>query len=255
MVMEGEELTEKARVIKGPDEIKAMRCASHACETAVPAMEDAARAGVPSGQMSEDDIWAVLHAENIRRGGEWIETRLLTSGPRTNPWFQECGPRLVQNNEIVSFDTDSIGSYGICVDISRSWWIGDQAPPPDMISAMQHAHEHIQINIKMLAPGVSMRSLSKNGHRLHDHYQVQKYGCMMHGVGLCDEWPLIAYPDQLVDGAFEYELEAGMVLSVEALVSPEGGDFSIKLEDQVLITEDGFKNLTTYEFDRVLMAV
>jgi Xaa-Pro aminopeptidase len=120
---------------------------------------------------------------------------------------------------------------------------------------MQHAHEHIQINIKMLAPGVSMRSLSKNGHRLHDHYQVQKYGCMMHGVGLCDEWPLIAYPDQLVDGAFEYELEAGMVLCVEALVSPEGGDFSIKLEDQVLITEDGFENLTTYEFDSVLMGV
>ena len=31
---EGEELTEKARAIKGPDEIKAMRCASHACEAA-----------------------------------------------------------------------------------------------------------------------------------------------------------------------------------------------------------------------------
>ena len=75
----------------------------------------------------------------------------------------------------------------------------------------------------------------------------------MHGVDLCDEWPLIAYPDQLVDGAFEYELEAGMVLCVEALVSPEGGDFSIKLEDKVLITEDGFEKLTTYKFDRVLM--
>jgi Xaa-Pro aminopeptidase len=252
-VFEGEELTEKARVIKGPDEIKAMRCASHACETAVRAMEEAARAGVPGGQMSEDDIWAVLHAQNIRRGGEWIETRLLASGPRTNPWFQECGPRLVQNNEIISFDTDLIGSYGICVDISRSWWIGDQAPRPDMIAAMQHAHEHIQRNMSMLAPGVSMRSLSENCHRLDDQYQKQKYGCLMHGVGLCDEWPLIAYPDHLVDGAFEYELEAGMVFCVEALVSPEGGDFSIKLEDQVLITEDGFENLTRYPFDAALM--
>jgi Xaa-Pro dipeptidase len=75
----------------------------------------------------------------------------------------------------------------------------------------------------------------------------------MHGVGLCDEWPLITYPDHLVDGAFEYELETGMVLCVEALVSPEGGDFSIKLEDQVLITEDGFENLTRYPFDAALM--
>jgi Xaa-Pro aminopeptidase len=139
------------------------------------------------------------------------------------------------------------------VDISRSWWIGDQAPRPDMVAAMQHAHEHIQSNMSMLAPGVSMRSLSENCHRLDDHYQAQKYGCLMHGVGLCDEWPLIAYPDHLVDGAFEYELEAGMVLCVEALVSPEGGDFSIKLEDQVLITDNGFENLTTYPFDPALM--
>ena len=34
---------------------------------------------------------------------------------------------------------------------------------------------------------------------------------------------------------------------------PEGGDFSIKLEDQVLITEDGFENLTRYPFDAALM--
>ena len=254
-IMDGEELTEKARVIKGPDEIKAMRCASHACETAVWEMETQARNGVPSGNMSENDIWAVLHSENIKRGGEWIETRLLASGPRTNPWFQECGPRLVKNNEIVSFDTDLISSYGICVDISRSWWIGDKEPRPDMIAAMQHAHEHIQQNMRMLAPGVSMRSLSENCHRLNENYQKQKYGCMMHGVGLCDEWPLIAYPDQLVDGAFEYQLEPGMVLCVEALVSPVGGDFSIKLEDQVLITESSFENLTKYEFDVKLMGI
>ncbi|MEM1302900.1 MAG: dimethylsulfonioproprionate lyase DddP, partial [Pseudomonadota bacterium] len=122
-IMEGEEVTEKSRSIKGPDEILAMRCASHACETAVAKMEAACQPG-----LSEDEIWAVLHAENIKRGGEWIETRLLASGPRTNPWFQECGPRVVQNNEIVAFDTDLVGSYGICVDISRTWWVGDRAP-------------------------------------------------------------------------------------------------------------------------------
>ncbi|HAR51301.1 MAG TPA: peptidase M24, partial [Roseovarius nubinhibens] len=109
-IMEGEELTEKTRAIKGPDEILAMRCAVHACETSVAAMERFAREAVPQGNTSEDDVWAVLHAENIKRGGEWIETRLLASGPRTNPWFQECGPRIIQNNEIISFDTDLIGS-------------------------------------------------------------------------------------------------------------------------------------------------
>ncbi len=251
-VMPGEELTEHARSIKGPDEILAMRCASHACETACYAMEEAARAGVPQGNMSEDDIWAVLHAENIRRGGEWIETRLLSSGPRTNPWFQECGGRIVQNNEIVAFDTDLVGAYGICVDISRTWWIGDEKPRPDMIEAMQVGIEHIQTNMEMLRPGVTIPELTANCHPLPDKYWKQKYGCLMHGVGLCDEWPLVAYHDKAVDGAFDYALQPGMTLCVEALISPEGGDFSIKLEDQVVITEDGYENLTKYPFDPVL---
>lgn len=255
IVEDGEEVTEKSRSIKGADEINAMRCASHACETAVQAMEDFARANVGDGKTTEDDVWAVLHAENIRRGGEWIETRLLASGQRTNPWFQECGPRICQSNEIIAFDTDLIGSYGICVDISRTWWIGDEKPRADMVYAMQHAHEHIMTNMEMLKPGVLMKELTFNAHKLDDEFQAQKYGCLMHGVGLCDEWPLIAYPDKYVDGAYDYVLEPGMVLCVEAAVGAVGGDFSIKLEDQVLITEDGFENLTKYPFDSALMGL
>ena len=247
-IMQGEEVTEKSRSIKGPDEILAMRCASHSCEVAVKAMEDAIQSGI-----SENELWSVLHAENIKRGGEWIETRLLTSGPRTNPWFQECGPRILQNNEIIALDTDLVGSYGICVDISRTFWHGDENPRPDMIYAMRHGVEHIQQNMELLKPGVSMRDLTMKTHTLDEQYQKGKYGCLMHGVGLCDEWPLIAYPDQHVEGSYDYELEAGMVLCVEALVSPEGGDFSIKLEDQVLVTETGYENLTKYPFDKRLM--
>ena len=44
-----------------------------------------------------------------------------------------------------------------------------------------------------------------------------------------------------------------MTLCVEALIGEVGGDFSIKLEDQVLITEDGYENLTTYPHDPALM--
>jgi len=252
-VLDGEEVTERTRAIKGPDEILAMRCAHHACEVSIAEMEHFARTEIPKGHVSEDDVWAELHKSNIRRGGEWIETRLLASGPRTNPWFQECGPRLIQPNEIVAFDTDLIGAYGICIDISRTWWIGEGRPSNAMISAMNHGVDHIRQNMAMLQPGVTIRELVHNGHQLAPEYWKQKYSCKMHGVGLCDEWPFVAYPDSWVDGAFEVALEPGMVLCVEALVSPEGGDFSIKLEDQVLITETGFENLTRYPFDPALL--
>ncbi|MEM7072871.1 MAG: M24 family metallopeptidase, partial [Pseudomonadota bacterium] len=247
-VIDGEAVAEHARSIKGEDEIRAMRCAHHACDQAVLAMEKAAQPG-----MSENEIWAILHAENIKRGGEWIETRLLATGPRTNPWFQECGPRILQDNEILAFDTDLVGAYGICVDISRSWWIGERPARDDMIRAMVHAHDHIMTNMALLQPGRPFHELTHQGHVLDAIYQKQKYSVMMHGVGLCDEWPSICYPDHWHEDAFPYQVEAGMVFCVEALVSPEGGDFSIKLEDQVLITDDGFENLTRYPFDPALL--
>ncbi|MEO8241264.1 MAG: dimethylsulfonioproprionate lyase DddP [bacterium] len=252
-VMEGEEVTERTRAIKGPEDIAAMRCAHDACDKAIAEMEAFARLNIPKGTVSEDAIWAELHAGNIRRGGEWIETRLLASGPRTNPWFQECGPRIVQMNEIVAFDTDLIGCYGMCIDISRTWWIGDRKPRQDMVDAMHHARDHIDDHMARLKPGAAIRDLVLEGHQLAPDYWKQKYSCKMHGVGLCDEWPYVPYPDGYVPGAFEHVLEPGMTLCVEALVSPEGGDFSIKLEDQVLITETGCENLTKYPFDAALM--
>ena len=122
-----------------------------------------------------------------------------------------------------------------------------------MVYAMRHAVDHIAENAAMLKPGVSFRDLTFGGHALDEKFQKLKYGAKMHGVGLCDEWPLIVYPDHYKKGAFDYEVEAGMVFCVEALVGEEGGDFSIKLEDQVLVTETGSENLTTYPFDKHLM--
>ncbi|MFL2801066.1 MAG: M24 family metallopeptidase [Paracoccaceae bacterium] len=117
----GEKIMEHARSIKSAEEIKAMRCSISACETSMHIMENKTKPG-----MTENDIWSILHSENIKRGGEWIETRLLSSGTKTNPWFQECGSRILQNNEIVAFDTDLVGCYSMCTDISRTWWVGDQ---------------------------------------------------------------------------------------------------------------------------------
>ena len=138
-------------------------------------------------------------------------------------------------------------------DISRTWWIGDEDPPAEMRRQYQIGVEHIQTNMELLKPGVSFKELTFGGHLLAPEFVDSRYGCKMHGVGLCDEWPLIAYPEDWRDRAFEYEVQPGMMFCVEVVVAHKGGDFSIKLEDQVLITEDGYENLTNYPFDERLM--
>lgn len=138
----------------------------------------------------------------------------------------------------------------MCCDISRTWWIGDGPAAAAMTDAMRHALDHIRHNETLLRPGTPLSALPGKLHRLRPEFQALKYGVAYHGVGLCDEWPSIAYPDQVVPGAFDdHILLPGMVICVEALVAHEGGDFSIKLEDQVLVTETGPENLTRYPFD------
>ena len=248
MTSDGEEVMEKIRAVKGPDEIKALRCAQHACEQALAEMRRQTEPG-----MTENDVWAVLHAENIKRGGEWIETRLLASGQRTNPWFQECGPRVLQNNEILSWDTDLVGCYGMCVDISRSWFIGDGEPTREMIDTHREAYLQITENWQKIRPGMTIKELSHSCRDMPPEFDALKYGCVMHGVGLCDEWPLVKYKDRWEDGEFDYELQPGMFLCSEAYLGRVGGTFGIKLEDQVMVTEDGVENLTRCPFDAKLM--
>jgi len=247
VIEDGEELMERTRAIKGPDEILAMRCAVHACEQAIAEMRDVAAPG-----LTENDIWAELHKSNIIRGVEWIETRILNSGQRSNPWFQECGPRIVGNNEILAFDTDLIGCYGMCVDISRSWFLGDGRPTGRQRDLHAIAYEHIMTNADQVRPGITFKELSDRGHHLPDAYIPQRYGSKFHGVGLADEWPAIKYPIDWEERGYDGVVEPGMVLCVEAYIGEVGGPDGIKLENQLLVTETGIENLTACPFDSLL---
>ncbi|MEM7194010.1 MAG: dimethylsulfonioproprionate lyase DddP [Pseudomonadota bacterium] len=247
-VTDGQEVMEMARFIKGEDEIKAMRCSVVSTEICLRLMQEALEPG-----LTENDIWSILHAENIRRGGEWIECRILSSGPRTNPWFQESGPRVMQNGELLAFDTDLIGPYGICADISRTWMIGDFEPTADQKAIYQEAYDHITANTAMLKPGISFREITERGHRLAPQYRELRYGVIMHGVGLCDEYPSIRYPEDVEHHGYDGVVEPGVALCVEAYVGEVGGKEGVKLEDQVVITEDGAENLTTYPFESRLL--
>jgi len=244
-ITNGQEVTEFARVIKDDNEINAMRCAIAACESAMHEMEAMVHPGI-----TEVDAWAILQHGNHIRGGEWIETRILSSGPRTNPWFQEAGPRVMAAGEILAFDTDLIGPYGYCADLSRTWIVGDAEPSAYEKQIYRDAVDHIRMNTEALKPGIPLDDLTRVSQQLPAQYIEQRYGVVYHGVGLCDEYPSIRYAQDFEAGQHgDRVLEPGMTLCVEVYYGEVGGPCGIKLEDQVLITETGHENLTRYPFD------
>ena len=246
-IVSGEEVMELARAIKSDDEIAAMRRAIAACEAAMGVMQARLDPG-----MTENDLWSVLHAENIRRGGEWIETRLLASGPRTNPWFQECSARVIEAGDLVAFDTDLIGPYGSCCDISRTWLAGDGVASNAQRALYAMAREQVDHNIALLRPGMTFREIAEAAASLPGDCLANRYSCLLHGVGLCDEYPSIPYPEDWDGSGYDGVLEAGMVVCVESYCGRHGGTEGVKLEEQVLITEAGPQCLSRFADDERL---
>jgi len=154
-LLEGQDMMEVARVIKSAEELELMKHAVRVCETAVSNMRAAMTPGI-----TENALWAKLHETNIALGGEWIETRLLSSGPRTNPWMRESSMRMIEKGDMMSFDTDLIGPYGYCCDMSRSWICGEVEPTPEQARLYQLAAEQIRFNTELLKPGVEFRELA-----------------------------------------------------------------------------------------------
>lgn len=240
-VHDGQRVANRAKVLKTKPELEAIRAAVAACESAVDLMRDAAIPGA-----TEHEVWSVLHQANIAAGGEWLETRLLTSGPRTNPWYQECSNKVIEAGELLAFDTDLIGIGGYSVDMSRTWLVGDGTPTGAQQRLWDAAYEQLQLNTALLTPGASFAEISQRAHIPIAEMHSVTNAAVAHGIGLCNEYPLILNRDHFPGGGYDGVVEAGMVLCVEALAAPENGDEAVKLEEQVLITEDGPQPLTTY---------
>jgi Xaa-Pro aminopeptidase len=247
-LFDGQEPLELARAIKSPEEIACMGHAIAVCETGMARMAAALEPGI-----SENALWSLLVQAVFEQGGESMETRLLASGPRTNPWYQECCDKPVRPGELVAFDTDLIGPHGMCVDISRTYHCGPGEPSDEQRRLYGTAYEQIQHNVDLVKPGMSFREYAEKSWRHPEEFLANRYICLAHGVGLADEYPDILHPLDWQASGYDGVIQENMVLSVESYIGTEGGGQGVKLEEQVLVTRDGPKVLSTYPFEAALL--
>ncbi|RWP41688.1 MAG: aminopeptidase P family protein [Mesorhizobium sp.] len=232
------------RAVKTPEEVKCLQVSMAGAEAAVYAVREAIKPGV-----SENDLFAIMYHEVIRQGGEFIETRLLTSGQRTNPWFNEASGRKIRPGELLALDTDTIGCYGYYSDFSRTFRCGPGKPTDYQKSLYRMAHDQVQHNISIVKPGMAFREIAERAWKIPDRFVDQRYTSVMHGVGMHGETPFIAH-------AMDYEtygrdgfVVPGMVVSVESYIGEKGGREGVKLEDEILITETGTELLSRFPYE------
>jgi Xaa-Pro aminopeptidase len=171
-----------------------------------------------------------------------------------HPWFHECSERIIRPGELVAFDTDLIGPFGYCADISRTFFCGPGRPNEEQRALYGLALEQIHYNMELLRPGLGFRELSEKAWRIPNAYWGNRYSVVAHGVGMADEYPHLGHIDDYTHGlGYDGALEANMTLCVESYIGAEGGAEGVKLEQQVLITETGVQLLSPYPFEEELM--
>jgi Xaa-Pro aminopeptidase len=242
-VVDAKLIIEQARVIKSSEELKCMKAAIEVAEIGVAKMRNELKAG-----MTEDELWSILHKTNIEYGGEWIECRILSSGERTNPWMQESSNKIIQRGEMVSFDTDMVGPYGYCADISRAFVEGNKFNS-DQKKLYQMGVEHIDHNARLIKPGMSFKEFTEKSWKLPEEYYGNRYSCMVHGIGLCDEWPMIRYPTD--GGQREGSFEKNMTITVETYIGKVGGKEGVKLEQQYLVGENNLELMSHHPLESI----
>ncbi|WP_366656885.1 Xaa-Pro peptidase family protein [Fodinicurvata sp. EGI_FJ10296] len=236
------------RRIKTAEEVACLAQSMASSEAAVARVEAMLRPG-----LTENDLFAEMYGEVIRQGGEFIETRLISSGPRTNPWFNEASDRVIRPGELVALDTDTIGCHGYYSDFSRTFHVGPGKPTAYQRMLYQMAWDQVHHNMSILKPGMNFREIAENAWPIPERFVDRRYPSIIHGVGMHGETPLVAHAMDFDRFSRDDMLEPGMVVSVESYIGEVGGSDGVKLEEEVLITETGIEKISRYPYDEALL--
>ncbi|QFU00569.1 putative peptidase [Halomonas sp. THAF5a] len=248
-IVDAQQPVELARCIKSPEEVKCAIASLRATEDGVAQLREAIRPGI-----TENALWAVLHKAVIERDGDYCETRLLNSGQRTNPWFQESGNKPLAANELVALDTDVIGCHGYFSDFSRTFHVGPDRPSASQRELYRLAHEQLHHNMAIIKPGMSFRDYAERAWDIPSRFHANRYYLSAHGVGMSGEYPYLYHIADFPDAGYDGEILPGMTLCVESYLGAEGGNEGVKLEEQLLVTETGTRLLSRFPFEDTLLA-
>jgi len=248
------------RATKTDAEIEHVRVTQRANETALAAAEDLLAAAEPVDGMLQHD-GEPLTAERVKeeieiallREGCALEETIVAGGKQgADPHERGSGPLPADEPIVIDvFPRDTETKYH--ADMTRTFVAGE---------ASEEVHRRHELTIEAMEAAIGAVEPGVTGEAVHDAvcdvYEAAGEPTLRsdpdtetgfihgtgHGVGLD-----VHEPPRLAPGGDE--LEAGMVVTVEpGLYDPAAG--GVRIEDFVVVTEDGYENLVEYEKELVV---
>jgi Xaa-Pro aminopeptidase len=281
-LISAEKLIEPSKTVKTKDEILIYKEVAKLYSSIMRTFRDELAPGV-----SEEELISLIFSRAIEMGAEGLLQINVCTGENMNPWRRWPTERKLKDGDLAGLDLHVYGPCGYIFDSSRTYLCGTKGSDKQR-DRYQRAHEYINQVIGLLRPGLSIAEFKAKLPPVPEKFHKLLYSFhIAHSNGLTPgEYPSImknqkdvedtikkfhkllysfhiAHSNGLTPGEYpsimknqkdvEDTIKKDQILSVDCFFGEEGDDVAVKLEEQVLITDDGAVKMADMPYEERLL--
>jgi Xaa-Pro aminopeptidase len=236
------EVLRDLRVRKTPDEVDGLRRAGAAIDAVHSRMGEWLRPGRTEAEVGRDIAQAITDAGHVR-----VNFVIVASGPNCASPHHHTSDRVIEAGDPVVVDIGGTMPDGYCSDCTRTYVAGG-APDDEFARYYAVLLDAQKQSCESVRPGVTAQSVDAAARDViaaggYGEYFVHRTG---HGIGLEE------HEDPYIVTGNDTLLEPGMCFSIEpGIYLP--GRHGARIEDIVVVTDDGVERLDTIDRDLVVL--
>jgi Xaa-Pro aminopeptidase len=247
-VVDAQQLMLDARQIKSADEIMLLNQAAAMVDGVYQDIVEALKPGI-----RENEIVALANKRLYEMGSDQVEAINAVSGERCNPHPHNFSDRLIRPGDQAFFDIiHSFNGYRTCY--YRTFSVGSATP--SQRDAYDKARQWMDASINTVRPGAGTDEVAAVWPKATEfgfESEMAAFGLQFgHGLGLgLHERPIISRLNSMKEPV---ELQAGMVFALETYCPASDGFSAARIEEEVLVTDDGPRLLTLFPAQELFIA-
>lgn len=239
---------DEARTIKTRDEIELMRITCANSEKAFADMMEAIRPGI-----RECDLVSIGIKTLYELGVDHTEDMVCCSGYNTNPFGWSFTDKPLRPGDLIYIDVDGASYQGYLSCVYRTFCCGKATN--EQKELYQECRSMLYDAISTVKDGSSTLDIVEKWPDSPNYWGYETWAevgpyAVGHGLGLSLHEPPYVRPQ--LSRERPVKLKEGMVFALETWTGKKGGEDGVRLEEDILVTKDGYEVLTRFPIDELI---